>query len=135
MTIIYIKYDGNNLKLLSNIKNLFPDSDNFLFRTSELSELRRVIKYGTDRGGYPFRLWEDGITPFEDVIFGTTTQMIIDAENDDKKSSSFKKIPLIQQTDIPIILIYDLNEFEMIADRQWKFKNSKIDSLKYIIFI
>lgn len=156
MEIHYIEYQGDNIELLNRIENeiSFTSSgykiegkrhitpEDYLYRTSELSELPRTLRYGTDRGGYPPKLWDDDVTPFDDIIFGTTGQMIRDAEKDENKSSSFKKIPIISRTDRPIIIIYDVNEFELVGDRQWKFKNwpgtvkiCKYKNIKHIIII
>lgn len=138
MTTIWCKYNGNNLELLESIQNRIGFSDDIIYRASEYSELRRIIDYGTDRGGYSNdRKWDDGITPYEDVIYGTTAETIRNAEEDETKSSAFKKIPLISKTDKPIILVYNKIDFEYIADRQWKFRNpnDKQSTLKYIIIL
>ena len=143
--IDYIEYQGDNIKLLNQIEDSLPvlfsiwKSDkmyisppDYLYRASELSELNRILKYGTDRGGYPPKLWDDGMTPYDDIIYGTTAETIRRAEGTDM-SSAFKKIPIIKQTDKPIILIYDINDFILVGDRQFKFKGRK--SVKHIIVI
>lgn len=137
-TTIWCKYDGNNLELLDSIRNNIGWLDNVLYRTSEYSELRRIVEYGTDRGGYSNdRKWDDGITPYEDVIYATSAEAIINAEADETKSSAFKKIPIIQKTDKPIVLVYKKSDFVPIADRQWKFRNpnDKKSTLHYIIIL
>jgi hypothetical protein len=138
METIYIKLVDDNLKLLESIERRIGWNANVLYRTSEYSELRRIIEYGTDRGGYSNdRKWDDGIIPYEDVIYATSAETIRVAEDDETKSSAFKKIPIIQKTDKPIILVYKKIGFIPIADRQWKFKNSddKISNLVYIIIL
>ena len=138
ITTIWCKYDNDNLKLLESIEEKIGWTDNALYRTSEYSELRRIIDYGTDRGGYfNDRKWDDGLTPYENVIYATTAETIRMAEEDETKSSAFKKIPIISKTDKPIVLVYNKIGFVPIADRQWKFKNpdDKKNSLIYIIIL
>ena len=137
METIYVKYDNDNIKLLESIKERFGYlPTGFLYRTSEYSELRRILEYGTDRGGYSKeKMWDDGATPYEDVIYGTTAETIRNAEGDDTKSSSFKKIPIIAKTDKPIILVYDINALVPIADRQWRFSNPKNKKRSLMVII
>lgn len=135
--IYFVKYENDNIKLLNELEQKFG-SENNLYRASELSEMKRILQHGTDRAGYDNdRKWDDGVTPYEDVVFGTTSEMIRTAELDSEKSSSFKKIPLIYQTDIPVILIYDLMGFQSIGDRQWLFirPEDKLSYLKSIIIL
>lgn len=115
--IITIPYNGNNLEFLKELK-LKVNCDGCLFRASESEELLNTLKFGTDRGGYPPSKWEDTDIPYEDVIFATTEQDIIDAEFDKKRSSSFKKFSIIEN---PVLLLYNIKGFEKIADRQWRF--------------
>ena len=132
MNVIAIRevpYDGLNLKFL----NLIHKEGN-LYRASEKFEMRRVIKYGTNRGGYnrggykEHLKWESTDTPYEDIMFATTADDIINAEQDEKLSSSFKKFKIYKE---PILLVYDISGFEKIADRQWKFIDPK-NKKKYL---
>ena len=137
-TTIWCKYNGDNLELLESIQNRIGWLDNVLYRASEYSELRRIVEHGTDRGGYDNdRKWDDGVTPYEDIIYATTAETIRIAESDETKSSAFKKIPIISKTDKPVILVYNKIMFEPVADRQWKFKDptDKQSTLKYIIIL
>ena len=115
--MIEIKYNGDNSDFLKEVKDKI-DCNNGLFRASEYEELHIISKWGTDRGGFPPSKWEDTEIPYEDVIFATTEQDIINAEIDPNKSSSFKKFDIISN---PILLIYDINGFKKIGDRQWIF--------------
>ena len=127
MVVLFIDYGGNNLKFLKRVKKQFsryyklPVGD-YLFRASEKEEIPNILKHGTDRGGYPPRNWESTDIPYEDVIFATTEQDIIEAEKDENRSSSFKKFKIIEN---PILLIYDIRGFEKIEDRQWRFLDPK----------
>lgn len=135
--IIHVPYNGDNLQFLEIIKTLCnKDLSNCLFRASEKCELWRTLMYGTDRGGYPPQMWQDDVTPFEDVIYATDEEDIRLGEIMQERSSSFKKFNLI---DDPLLLIYRKNFFTKVADRQWKFvdqiKSSKIRILTHIVFI
>ena len=138
--MIEIKYNGDNLEFLKELKDKV-NCDDCLFRASEIEELETISKWGTDRGGYPPRNWEfvdHGITysnpniKYEDVIFATTEEDIINAEKDENKSSIFKKFDII---DHPILILYDIKGFEKIDDRQWLFldPSNKKDYLRTII--
>ena len=131
--MIKIKYNGNNLDFLEILKDVV-DTDGVLFRASEYEELDRIYKYGTDRGGFPPKTWEDTDIPFEDVIYATTEQDVINAEIDKARSSSFKKFDII---DNPILILYDISGFKKIGDRQWIFldKDDKHKYLKTIIHV
>jgi len=111
-----LPYDGYNLKLLELVHK-----EGNLYRAAEKSDIKRIFRYGTNRGGYKNgKLWENTNIPFEDTVFATTCDDIIAAEADENKSSSFKKFKIYKE---PILLIYDIGGFEKIADRQWKFKD------------
>jgi hypothetical protein len=129
--MIEIKYNGNNLEFLEEVKKQF-NCENCLFRASEFEELDRILEYGTDRGGYPPKKWEDTTNiPYDCVIYATTEQDIINAEIDKTKSSSFKKFDIIEN---PILILYDIRGFTKIEDRQWIFLNPS-DKKKYLLTI
>ena len=135
--VLHIPYDGNNLKLLLLIKqSLGHGLDDCLFRASEKCEMWRTLMYGTDRGGYPPKYWQDGKTPFEDVVFATTEEDILLGEAFPDRSSSFKKFALIKD---PVLLIYSKSFFTKVEDRQWKFNEKSADykftALTHIVFI
>ena len=125
-----LPYDGSNLKFLG----LVDQKDN-LYRASEKSEFGRVMRYGTNRGGFKNdKMWENTNIPYEDVIFATTAEDIIEAEKEESRSSSFKKFKIYKT---PMLLIYDIKGFEKIGDRQWRFKDpaNKKKYLKYIVHL
>ncbi len=129
-----ISYFGqkDNLGFLDCMESVFGKYN--LYRASEEKELWRVLKYGTDRGGFPPKMWENSQIPFEAVIYATTAEDIRLAEKEPDRSSSFKKFAIIED---PVLLIYDINQFVKIADRQWAFTdmNNKLDALKHIVFL
>lgn len=136
---LHVPYKGNNqtfiFDLISNYcypEGLFKDG---LLRASEKSELWRVLKYGTDRGGYNNnKKWDLTDIPYEDVIFGTTLMDNIIAETKPLKSSSIKKFTLIKD---PVLLIYDIKHFDYQGNNQWEWKNptKKLDALDTIVFV
>lgn len=129
--VLHLTYTGDNLKLLHAIED-HCDLTNVLIRASELEELWRVLKYGTDRGGFPpGKTWTDGLTPYEDIVFGTTKADILDGEARPEVSTSFKKLPIIPR---PVILLYDRTQFVEIGYHEWKFK-SPAEKLKALIAI
>lgn len=136
MQLITIPYNNNNLEFLQEVmKKLTLDEKDVLFRASEFSELDRIWEFGTDRAGYNNnKKWRETDIPFEDVIFGTTIQDNILGEKDDTISTSFKKFKIIER---PILLVYDITEFENVGYHEWKFKNpsNKIRSLREIIIL
>lgn len=131
--IIHLPYNGNNIGFLNAIKALTNHHN--LYRASELSELWRVIKYGTDRGGFPGeKKWNDSEIKYEDVIYATTEQDIVAAEANSDKSSSFKKFAIIPD---PVLLVYDIFGFSNVGDREWCFNNpsQKLQCLKHIVIL
>ena len=133
ITILHLPYTGDNLALLKEISKHFPPTE-VLFRASELAETGRTLKYGTDRGGFPPKLWQDGITPYDDIVFGTTAADIEEGERDASVSTSFKKIPIIKD---PIILLYDITQMEEAGYHEWRFKQpaAKLQALKAVIIL
>jgi hypothetical protein len=131
--MIEINYNGNNLEFLEELKSRldYIDFDYCLFRASEFEEVVKILKYGTDRVGFPPKNWEDTDIPYENVIYAMTEEDIITAEIDKTKSSSFKKFDII---DNPILILYDINGFKKIGDRQWIFLEPGYKS-KYLMTI
>lgn len=133
VNIIHLPYRGDNLEYLKAITNLTGHFN--LYRASELSDMGRVLKYGTDRGGYEGnKMWRNTMISYEDVIFATTEQIITDAEKDPNKSSSFKKFAIIKD---PVLLIYDINGFKQMNEREWLFLDTrtKLMTLKHIVIL
>ena len=125
-----LPYDGANLKLLGLIHK-----ENNLYRACEKSDYKKIIRYGTNRAGFKSgKKWEESDIPYEDVMFATTADDIIKAEANPELSSSFKKFQIYKE---PILVIYNKDDFEKVADRQWKFKDpsNKKKSLKQIVFL
>jgi hypothetical protein len=128
INIIHLPYRGDNLEYLKAITNLTGHFN--LYRASELCELGRVLKYGTDRGGYDSeKKWRDTNIRYEDVIFGTTESVITEAEKDVEKSSSFKKFAVIKD---PVLLIYDILGFKQLDEREWLFINT-VNKLQFLM--
>ena len=128
--MIEIKYNGDNILFLKELKENIK-YEGCLFRASEIEELDRILKWGTDRGGYSDKNWENTEIKYEDVIYATTEEDIINAEKDVNKSSSFKKFDIIEN---PILILYDISGFKKIADRQWEFLDPS-NKLKYLLTI
>jgi len=138
----FLIYFEDNILLLNDVfeqleTHSIPKED-ILYRMSQSCDLNIIRQYGTDRGGFPGSMpWrfnsemEENLL-HEDIIYATTEQDIREAEDKPDRSSSFKKLSIIEQ---PILLIYDKRAFRKVADRQFAFINSqsKLDSLKAII--
>jgi predicted O-methyltransferase YrrM len=126
--VITLPYQERNLLFLEEVLDELQARSiaaDFLFRASEVEKLDRILKYGTDRGGFSGqRLWSDGPDigrelPHEDVIFATTAEEIRLGEADPGRSTSLKKFAIIEQ---PLFLVYDANHFVRLHDRQFKFR-------------
>lgn len=131
-----IPYNNDNLLFLEEVRKILVLKDeHVLFRASEYNEIGRIGQFGTDRAGFNNnKKWRGTEIPFEDVIFGTTIADILDGEEHENVSTSFKKFKIIEN---PILLIYDINCFENVGYHEWKFKNpdNKLDCLKQIIIL
>ncbi len=127
--IEYLAYNGNNIKLLEAvIEKLGKRSGNILYRASEQESLEKILKYGTDRGGFPGRkLWGRSEVLsrellHEDVIFATTEEEIRYGEQNPDFQTSLRKFSLIKH---PLLLAYDSASFTKIGGKQYAFKNPK----------
>ena len=117
IAITRLTYTGNNLQLLQEIGKQF-DLSKLLVRASEAEELWRVLKWGTDRGGFAPKNWTDGETPYDQIVFGTTEADILEGERDAKVSTSLKKLPIIKN---PVILLYSRAQMAEVGYHEWKF--------------
>jgi hypothetical protein len=132
---LHIPYEGNNLKFFLEVKAyLGHNLNDALFRASEEADLWRVLLYGTDRGGYPPKMFRDNI-PYEDVIYGTIADDILLGEAYPEKSHSFKKFSI---TPDPVLLIYSLKKFYPVGVHLWQFsylEGDKLSALTHVVNI
>ncbi|MBM3199528.1 ATP-binding protein [Candidatus Woesearchaeota archaeon] len=125
-----LDYDGNNTKFLESVIEKLgkKNSRNILYRASEQESLERILKHGTDRGGFSGKKsW--GYSELlskellhEDVIFATTEAEIRYGEQNLEFQTSLKKFSLIER---PLLLVYDSSYFIKVKEKQYAFKNPK----------
>ncbi|MEW5818716.1 MAG: class I SAM-dependent methyltransferase [Cyanobacteriota bacterium] len=127
-----IPYLDDNLLFLDDIifdlNNTGIQPDEVLFRASELEKLDKILAYGTDRAGYSgnkiWRYSEEFGTKIlhKDVIFATSDQEIINAENKEGLASSMKKFSII---DKPLFLVYARKALKKLRGEHYLFLNTE----------
>lgn len=140
--VLSLPYQGSNILFLEEAllelgKDCISIKD-ILFRASEQKELERILKYGTDRGGFQGnKIWpyssEIGKEIFhEDVIYATTEDEIRNGELDEQFMTTLKKFDIIEN---PLLLIYNGSQFGQVKFKQYSFKKpeEKLDSLLAVI--
>ncbi len=143
MTVLWqpVVYQQLNLLLLEEIMDCVrrrKESPNVLFRASEAEHLDRILRYGTDRGGFPGgKLWRHsgevgGHYLHEDIILATTEHDIRRGEEDREYSTSFKKLPGIAD---PLLLLYDAGHLVQMREKEYRFikPDRKTDALIGIV--
>lgn len=142
--IIKLNYQGNNLLFLEDVieelKERNIPTSKVLYRASEKENLERIIKYGTDRGGFTGKkLWQYSNDTgkellHENVIYATTEEEIRKGELEESFSTSLKKFLVIEE---PLLLVYDSEHFVKIREKQYAFLNpqKKHDSLLAIFIV
>ncbi len=130
--LIYLPYQNNNLLFLEDLilelekRNIY--TEDLLYRASEQDKLEKILKFGTDRGGFSERkIWPysneiDKEIMHEDVIYATTEDEIRKGEQDQSYSTSLKKFSIINS---PLFLIYDSKHFIKLKEKQYVFSNPK----------
>src|SRR3989338_4106789 len=144
LPIFSLPYEGSNLLFLEEVlpeleKRGIPPG-RVLYRASEKEELRRILRFVTDRGGVAGeKAWEcSGPSRreilHENVIYATTEEDIRRGEREKEYSTSFKKFAIIQN---PLVLVYVTDHLKKIGDRQYLFchPQSKKDALLAIIVL
>jgi predicted O-methyltransferase YrrM len=130
---------GDNLLLLADLRDAlaanFVDGP-VLVRASEREKLEKIVEMGTDRAGYSGdRRWEaDPSIAHEDVILATTPDENSIWEADPERSTSLKKISII---DHPLLLVYDANALEHLRGTHYRFRapDNKLAALRAVFEI
>jgi len=122
-----IPYLGDDLLFLDELTSSLGSASipaPHLFRASENEKRGRIEKYGTDRGGYEGdRMWRGSEAAglslrHADVILATTRAQIEEGARDPSFSTSFKKLPGIEE---PLVLVYDPGALRRLGEKEWAF--------------
>jgi predicted O-methyltransferase YrrM len=128
---------GDNLLLLDEVRielERLAIREPVLLRASEIEKLGRVLEHGTDRAGHAGdRRWEhDPAIAHVDVILATTPEVNRLAEGDPDRSSSLRKLPIIEA---PMLLVYAAEGLEVLPSiNEYRFRDpgDKLATLRAI---
>ena len=129
-------HNGFHLPFLEDVlfwQKKYLSGKNILYRSSETSSLARILKFGTDRGGFPPRVWQrDPAYQHEDIIIGTTEAEIRHGELSGE-SHSLKKF---KPQDQPLLLLYDADCLEKVCSKNYRLQGGQWqDALLAIIYV
>lgn len=134
-----LPYLGDNLLLLADLLDeldVHSVTGSLLLRASEREKLDKILKWGTDRGGYQGdRRWaEDPSIAHEDVILATTPDENRSGEADPERSTSLKKFAIIDE---PLLLVYDARALEPLHAKHYEFRHppNKLAALRALFEI
>lgn len=143
--VIAAEYSGDNTSFLedviSSLKEHGIQPNNMLYRASEQEVLESILRYGTDRAGFPEKKIWAGSEEYgrailhEDVIFATTEAEIRRGEQPGSDyQTSLKKFAIIEK---PLLLVYDMIQFEKLKEKQYRFIQpaKKLDALLAILIV
>lgn len=120
-----LPYLGDNSLLLADLLTELETNfveEPLLLRASEREKLEKIVEWGTDRAGYSGdRRWDqDPSIAHEDVILATTPEENRIGESEPERSTSLKKLPIIED---PLLLIYAANALEHMQGTHYRFRN------------